>query len=92
MLRENGSPRQNNLLPRADGEGILVAMLDPNLIPLLRCPATKQPLRLATEDEKRARGIPLEEQAFISQDGTRLYRTLMDLPILLSANDVAVTG
>jgi uncharacterized protein YbaR (Trm112 family) len=67
-------------------------MLTPDLIPLLRCPTTKQPLRWATDAEKQTRAIPLEEQALITVDGARLYRTLMDLPILLSANEVAVTG
>lgn len=69
-----------------------LTMLDPALIPLLRCPATKQPLRLATPEEKQAGNIPPDEPALITVDGSRLYRTEMDLPILLSANDVAVTG
>jgi len=70
------------------------AMLDPDLIPLLRCPMTKQPLRLATDVEKKQHRVPLESPALITEDGTRLYRTEMDLPILLSANDEggAVTG
>ncbi len=67
-------------------------MLDPDLIPLLRCPVTKQPLRLATEDEKRARNLPLEQPALITENGTRVYRTEMDFPILLSAIDEVVTG
>lgn len=67
-------------------------MLDESLIPLLRCPATKQPLRLATEAEKLARQLPADEPVLITQDGSRLYRTEMDLPVLLSANEVAVTG
>ena len=70
------------------------SMLDPELIPLLRCPLTKQPLRLATGEEKQHHHAPLEAPALITEDGTRLYRTEMDLPILLSANDEggALTG
>jgi uncharacterized protein YbaR (Trm112 family) len=58
-------------------------MLDPDLIPLLRCPATRQPLRLATDDEKRAQGIPLDEPALITPEGTHLYRTESGMPILI---------
>ena len=67
-------------------------MLDPELLPLLRCPTTKQPLRPATEDEKRERGIALDEAALVSEDGSQIYRALMDLPVLLSANEVAAEG
>lgn len=67
-------------------------MLDSDLIPLLRCPVTKQSLRLATADEKQARGLPADEPVLITADNSRLYRTEMGLPVLLSANDVAVTG
>jgi uncharacterized protein YbaR (Trm112 family) len=67
-------------------------MLSPDLISLLRCPATKQPLRPATDEEKRARGIPSQEDALITEDGTHLYRTEMDFPILLSAKEVTDAG
>jgi uncharacterized protein YbaR (Trm112 family) len=72
----------------------MLPMLDPDLIPLLRCPVTKQPLRFATAEEKHRHHAPPEAPALITDDGTRLYRTEMDLPILLSANDEggAVTG
>lgn len=68
------------------------AMLDADLIPLLRCPATKQSLRLATEAEKQAQNLPADEPALITADGSRIYRVASELPVLLSANDVAVTG
>jgi uncharacterized protein YbaR (Trm112 family) len=71
---------------------LLFSMLDADLIPLLRCPVTKQPLRVATEEEKRRHGTPEDEPALITEDGTRLYRTEMDFPILLSANDAAAAG
>lgn len=67
-------------------------MLAPEVLPLLRCPTTKQPLRPATEGEKRARGVPPEEMALVSMDGSQIYRAVMDLPVLLSANDVAAEG
>jgi uncharacterized protein YbaR (Trm112 family) len=67
-------------------------MFDPELIPLLRCPVTKQPLRIATDEEKRAQNLSLDQPALITEDGTRLYRTEMDFPILLSANDEVVAG
>jgi uncharacterized protein YbaR (Trm112 family) len=67
-------------------------MLDPDLIPLLRCPTTRQPLRLASQDEKRARNLPLDQAALITEDGARVYRTEMDFPILLPAIDEVVGG
>ena len=70
----------------------LVVMLDPELLPLLRCPTTKQALRLATESEKRERNLPPEEAVLVSEDGSQIYRALMDLPVLLSANEVAAEG
>ena len=67
-------------------------MLDSELLPLLRCPATKQPLRPDTEGEKREHGIALDEPALVSEDGSQIYRALMDLPVLLSAKEVAAEG
>jgi uncharacterized protein YbaR (Trm112 family) len=67
-------------------------MLDPDLIPLLRCPATGQALRLATVEEKRGRGIPEEEAALIAEDGARIYRTDMGFPVLLSAKELTAAG
>ncbi len=67
-------------------------MIDDDLISLLRCPATKQPLHLATEAEKLLHGIAVDEPALTTADGTRVYRAASGLPALLSANDVAVTG
>jgi uncharacterized protein YbaR (Trm112 family) len=67
-------------------------MLDPKLTSLLRCPATRQPLREATVEEKRARDLPVDQPALITLDGSRLYRTEMDFPILLSAIEDVVVG
>jgi uncharacterized protein YbaR (Trm112 family) len=60
----------------------------PEVLALLRCPTTKQSLRVATAEEKRAHGIPDDEEALVSQDGTCLYRAPEGLPRLLSAKDV----
>jgi uncharacterized protein YbaR (Trm112 family) len=62
-------------------------MLDESILPLLRCPATKQPLRPATAEEKLAHGVPPNEEAFATADGTRIYRTLNALPVLLSTTE-----
>jgi uncharacterized protein YbaR (Trm112 family) len=68
-------------------------MLDDTLIEILRCPATHQPLRRATELEKRAAGIPDDEETLASLDGTRIYRAPNGLPSLLPpANEVASGG
>ena len=67
-------------------------MLDPDLIPLLRCPVTRQPLRVASDEEKQDHNLPLDQAALITEDGTRVYRTEMDFPILLSAIDEVVAG
>ena len=58
-------------------------MLDDALIEILRCPETHQPLRLATVEEKRAKGIPDDEETLVSLDGTRFYRGLDGLLSLL---------
>jgi uncharacterized protein YbaR (Trm112 family) len=60
----------------------------PEVLALLRCPTTKQPLRVATGEEKRAHGIPEQEEALVSQDGTCLYGAPDGLPRLLSAKEV----
>ncbi len=63
-------------------------LLDPAVLPLLRCPVTHQPLRMATDEEKATKGIPLAEAALASEDGTHLYGAPEGLPVLLSANEV----
>lgn len=58
-------------------------MLDDEWIALLRCPATGQPLRRASEEEKRARGIPADEPALVTGDGSRCYRAPGGIAALL---------
>jgi uncharacterized protein YbaR (Trm112 family) len=67
-------------------------MLSPAMIALLRCPNTKQPLRLATAAEKSAHGIPADEEALAAEDGSRLYRTVNEMPVLLPSAEVVATG
>jgi uncharacterized protein YbaR (Trm112 family) len=67
-------------------------MLAPAMLALLRCPLTKQPLRLATVDEKSSRGIPAGEDALATLDGSRVYRTVNDMPVLLPSAEVVATG
>ena len=67
-------------------------MLTPAMIALLRCPVTKQPLRLATTAETATYGIPEGDVALASEDGTRLYRTVNEMPVLLASSEVVATG
>lgn len=67
-------------------------MLSSDMIALLRCPNTKQPLRLATAAEKSAHGIPADEEALATADGSRLYRTVNEMPVLLPSAEVVATG
>ena len=52
-------------------------------IPLLRCPASKQPLRFATAEEKRAASLLESDPALASEDGTHVYPISDGIPILL---------
>ena len=56
--------------------------LDSTLL-LLRCPVTKQPLRFATAEEKRAASMPESAPALASEDGAHLYPISDGIPILL---------
>jgi uncharacterized protein YbaR (Trm112 family) len=67
-------------------------MLNDDLLAILRCPATHQPLRRATEAEKRAAGIPDDEESLCSLDGKRVYRALNGLPTLLPPANEEVSG
>ncbi len=54
-----------------------------DFLPLLRCPATRQPLRLATAAEKLRAGLASDAQALSSEDGSHLYIIDDGIPILL---------
>jgi len=57
--------------------------MSPDFLSLLRCPVTKQPLRLLAAEEKQSRGIPADEPALITVDGSRVYRAVNGMPVLL---------
>lgn len=62
----------------------------PELIALLRCPETKQPVRLLTAEEAAAHGLE-SRPALLREDGTLAY--LFDaqgLPVLLPGSGVNV--
>lgn len=65
-------------------------MTFPEVLAILRCPATGQALRPATAEEKERLGIPAGENALASEDGACIYRAPDGLPLLLSAKDVTV--
>jgi uncharacterized protein YbaR (Trm112 family) len=57
--------------------------MTPDFLSILRCPVTKQPLRLLEASEKETRGIPADEPALITVDGSRVYRAVNGMPVLL---------
>ena len=67
-------------------------MTDADLLLLLRCPVTHQPLRLATAEEQNLRGLTAGSTIYASADGSRLYGAEEGLLVLLSAKDVDAAG
>jgi uncharacterized protein YbaR (Trm112 family) len=80
-------------------------MIDPTFLAMLICPATKQPLRAATAAElaavngaiaggrhNRGGSVPSAPwpEALATADGAWLYPILEGIPILLSAEAVAL--
>jgi uncharacterized protein YbaR (Trm112 family) len=55
-------------------------MIDAELLSLLRCPETRQPLRHATPDECERAGF---EEGLITADGRRIYPIRENIPVLL---------
>ena len=53
-------------------------------LPMLRCPASQQPLRWATPEERGA-----APAALASEDGRHVYSISDGIPILLPAGDAA---
>ena len=58
-------------------------MIDDDLLSILRCPVSRQKLRAATDDEKRANAARIEDAALISEDGKFFYRSEGGITILL---------
>jgi uncharacterized protein YbaR (Trm112 family) len=52
-------------------------------LPKLQCPATGQPLRLATTEEKQRNGFDTDATALSNEDGSRFYRIADGMPHLL---------
>lgn len=52
-------------------------------LPLLQCPDTHQPLRWARAEELLKHGVPANEKALVSEDGTRFFQIDQGIPILL---------
>ena len=55
-------------------------MIDPELLTLLRCPETKQPLRIATPEELARVNLPA---GLVREDGRVLYPIQGEIPVLL---------
>jgi uncharacterized protein YbaR (Trm112 family) len=54
------------------------------VLPLLRCPDTRQPLRWATAEEIAAAGLPADAPPALSRmDGSRLFPVAEGIPVLL---------
>jgi uncharacterized protein YbaR (Trm112 family) len=68
-------------------------MIDDAVLSVLRCPVSRQKLRRASDDEKRAHAAPLDDEALISEDGKYFYRSQNGIPVLLPPQDlVTVDG
>ncbi len=68
-------------------------MLDDTLLNILRCPTTRQPLRMATTQEKIDANIAADAEALATLDGARIYGVSEGLLVLLpSVNEVVSAG
>ncbi len=81
-------------------------MIDPNILPLLCCPETRQPLRLAdqsvldrvnqaiaggaTKDHAGRPVTQILEAALIREDGKLLYPIRNQIPLLIAEQGIAV--
>jgi uncharacterized protein YbaR (Trm112 family) len=63
-----------------------------SFLPLLRCPVSKQPLRLASAEEKRAASLRESEPALASEDGVHVYPVSDGIPILLPQDSTTNDG
>lgn len=81
----------------------MAAVISPELLALLRCPESMQPLRLATAaevEQLRAAGartrtgaeLPAElEGGLIREDGALLFPIVAGLPVLLLSDAVVIS-
>ncbi|MCA1964772.1 MAG: hypothetical protein LDL31_12580 [Prosthecobacter sp.] len=54
-----------------------------HFLPLMRCPDTHQPLRVATPEDLQRHGLPAGTNALCRQDGSRIFLIDDGIPILL---------
>ncbi len=66
-------------------------MLNDALFEILRCPVTRQRLRLATPEEKLKMNLAIDAEALITLDGARVYRVSDGLLVLLPSVNVVVS-
>lgn len=64
------------------------AGLSQEVLALLRCPETRQPLREATAEEIARFAADVPEGAFIVEDGSRLYPVRDGFPVLVAAESL----
>ncbi|MDB4673568.1 hypothetical protein OAF27_02025 [Verrucomicrobiales bacterium] len=57
--------------------------ITPELLEILRCPESKQPLREATSEELATFPEPKPEAALIREDKTRAYPVREGFPVLI---------
>ncbi|MEZ6017882.1 MAG: Trm112 family protein [Planctomycetota bacterium] len=83
-------------------------MIDKELLEILACPATRQPLRMATADElakantriaagdcANVGGVKVEvalTEALVREDGAVLYPVREDIPVLLIDEGISIAG
>jgi uncharacterized protein YbaR (Trm112 family) len=66
-------------------------MLSPDLIAILRCPETRQPLHLASAAEMARLPVGFEG-ALVREDGLRAYPIREGFPILLITEALPLAG
>lgn len=59
-------------------------------LPRLRCPHSREPLRLATEDDKKRAGMAIDQPALASDSGSHVYPIVEGIPHLLPDSAVKV--
>ncbi|MGB8167876.1 MAG: Trm112 family protein [Chthoniobacteraceae bacterium] len=64
-------------------------MINPDLLPLLRCPLSMQPLRLASAELLARLPQPLEA-ALVREDGAVVYPIRDGIPVLLPEEAINV--
>ena len=63
-------------------------MIDAKVLSVLRCPVSRQKLRVATDEEKKAHDAPIDEDALLTEDGKYFYRSQNGILILLPPQDL----